>query len=131
MLALWDGGSVTVNLEAGRVYVVGRALECDVRVSHPSVSRRHFEIVAGPPFRLRDLGSANGIRLFGTPVPSGAELPLPNGAIVEFGEATLVLQGASSEKSTSTNPMDQVARLIDVVAPSALNVLVIGETGAG
>jgi transcriptional regulator with PAS, ATPase and Fis domain len=80
--------------------------------------------------RLRDLGSANGVRIGGHFVPSNAEVALPPGVLVEFGQATLVLHGASADVAV-TGGMAQVRHLVQLAAPSMLNVLLLGETGSG
>jgi ABC-type multidrug transport system ATPase subunit len=46
--------------------VVGRAPDCDVRLSHPSISRYHALVEKLPAgIRLRDLGSVNGVTVGG------------------------------------------------------------------
>jgi transcriptional regulator with PAS, ATPase and Fis domain len=98
--------------------------------------------VFGPPLVLRDLGSANGVRVNGVPLASKGEVELANGAWVEMGQATLLVQtgGAAAEPSKTMSgarnenepaPMDRLSRLVEMVGPSNLNVLVLGETGAG
>ncbi len=125
----WDGGWQRVVLDA-RTLVVGRASECNVHVLHPSVSRRHLAIVPGRPVRLRDLGSANGVRVGGHLVPANAEVELAPGVLVEFGQATLVLHAPSADVA-ATGGMSQVRQLVALAAPSMLNVLLLGETGSG
>ncbi|MBZ0088968.1 MAG: FHA domain-containing protein, partial [Thermoanaerobaculia bacterium] len=46
----------------GRPLVLGRADDCDIVISAPSVSRRHARIEReGETFLVRDSGSANGV----------------------------------------------------------------------
>ena len=45
--------------ETGGV-TIGRSSENQVRIDHPSVSRRHALFHIGPPLQVEDLGSANG-----------------------------------------------------------------------
>ena len=57
------GGDQRFELPAGRTLLVGRAVECDVPVFDPTVSRHHAELTAdefGEGVRVRDLGSSNG-----------------------------------------------------------------------
>jgi len=55
-----DLGQKEYLLAAGKT-LLGRAEECDLRIPHPSVSRRHAEIEMGPQgIVLRDLGSTSG-----------------------------------------------------------------------
>lgn len=52
----------------------------------PSLSRRHCQIeAAGGSFTLTDLGSTNGTRLNGRPVPAEVPTPLQAGDVVEIG----------------------------------------------
>jgi len=47
-------------------FVIGRAADCDLQLSHPTVSRRHCEITqCEEDLTIRDLGSSNGTYLNG------------------------------------------------------------------
>ena len=49
-------------------YRIGRANDCELRIDHASVSRYHAELIGGPadtPWKLRDTGSKNGLRIDG------------------------------------------------------------------
>ena len=120
-------------LAKGARLVVGRGADCDVVVLHPSVSRKHVEIEAGPPLLVRDLGSANGARVGGKVVAKGQAVELRIGEAVEVGAALLIVQGPVAQEAGSAQPptMAQVDRLVNVVAPSGLSVLLLGETGVG
>jgi hypothetical protein len=49
--------------------VIGRAPDCGLVISHPSVSRRHARLVVSDEgWSIEDLGSANGVRIDGVPV---------------------------------------------------------------
>jgi pSer/pThr/pTyr-binding forkhead associated (FHA) protein len=51
------------------VLLIGRHLECDVRIESPKVSRRHCCVaIAYDRVLIRDLGSRNGVRVNGRPV---------------------------------------------------------------
>ncbi len=51
------------------VLLIGRHLECDVRIDSPKISRRHCCLaMAYDRVLIRDLGSRNGIRVNGRPV---------------------------------------------------------------
>lgn len=59
---------VEVLLE-GQTVVVGSDESCQLRLSDPSVSRRHVELSGGPGgYRLRDLRSTNGVFIEGVQV---------------------------------------------------------------
>lgn len=56
-------------LRQGSSLSIGRAPDCDFLVDHPSVSRRHAELVwLAPNWHLRDLQSKNGCFVDGTKV---------------------------------------------------------------
>src|SRR5512147_3193676 len=68
------GGDQRFELPAGRTLLVGRAVECDVPVFDPTVSRHHAELTAeddGDGVRVKDLGSSNGTSINGVRVTEG------------------------------------------------------------
>lgn len=72
--------------------LLGRSPECDLVLSSNSVSRRHAEIVRDPDgFLIRDLGSANGLRVQGQRVD---EIRLRPG--VEFAVGDVLIRVESS-----------------------------------
>lgn len=53
------------------VTVIGRAEDCNLRLSNPHLSRHHAEVLRrGDDLFVRDLGSSNGTRVNGRPVES-------------------------------------------------------------
>lgn len=63
---------------------IGRGEDLDVWVSHRSISREHAEVVFdGTQYRVRDIGSSNGVRLNGRDVK---DAPLAPGDLVELGQ---------------------------------------------
>ena len=81
----------------GEVTTVGRGLGADVRLSDPSVSRLHAEIVRrGPYYYIADLGlSRNGTRVNGRPV---ARRVLDDGDVLTFGSARCRIEGLPQEE---------------------------------
>jgi pSer/pThr/pTyr-binding forkhead associated (FHA) protein len=69
-------------------WVVGRSGAADFVVSDPDVSRQHFEIVREPSgtYRVRDLGSKNGLFVNGAPALA---CPLSPGDEVRAGDTVL------------------------------------------
>ncbi len=62
-------GSAPLILLQRPVLLIGRHLECDVRIDSPKVSRRHCCLaMAYDRILIRDLGSRNGVRVNGRPV---------------------------------------------------------------
>lgn len=77
-------GSAVVELTKD-VTLVGRGEDCDLRVDHKSVSKRHCVLVATDGLvLLRDLGSTNGTRVNGTRVRRAALLPNDQVAFANF-----------------------------------------------
>ncbi len=145
LLVFWEGGFAAREVRAGRSLVIGRAQDCDVHVIHPSVSRRHVAVHAGPPLRVEDLGSANGTLMNGAALRAHEATLLEPGKVVEAGAAVLVVHApgqASASDMFATpvtvgqspsreEPMARVRRLVELVAVSGLSVILLGETGVG
>jgi len=66
---------------------IGRSRECDIVLQDSNVSRRHAELRPGPQGRwtISDLGSTNGVRVNGRPVPGGQVQPLASGDALVIG----------------------------------------------
>ena len=77
-----DSGEVTI----------GRSSSVEIYVDDPLVSRRHAIIATTPTLSLRDLGSSNGTRLHGAPVPPGAAQALNVGDVILVGTTALLVQ---------------------------------------
>ena len=124
--------------------VVGRMHTCDIVIDDESVSRQHAAIITEPHgLMIEDLGSRNKTRVGGRPLGRGETAPLPVGAVVEVGYATMFVQvgrpaNAPAEPASSRTEaivhdptMQRLYALLDVIAPSPLNVVILGETGTG
>lgn len=71
LLVLGDGSVRTIPLQGTR-WIVGRAVECDIPLRDPTVSRRHVLIERqGDAFRFQDLGGSNPALLDGKPMKQG------------------------------------------------------------
>jgi DNA-binding winged helix-turn-helix (wHTH) protein len=83
--------------------LLGREPDAQIRVDHPSVSRRHAKIVlrAGRAM-LEDLDSRNGTFINGRKLEASTELE--HGSIIGLGPITLTFVNRSA--SRSTQPMD-------------------------
>jgi len=89
---------------SGRSVSVGRALDADIVLNDPSVSRKHFEIhYRDDRFVLRDLGSVNGTRVGGNRVEG--EIVLEEGARIEAGQ-TLMTFTSDLEKTRAIEPAE-------------------------
>lgn len=68
---------------------VGRALECDISVLEPSLSRKHAELeVDGNKLIIRDLGSVNGTYVNGEKVD---EAELKEGDVLNFHQIRFIV----------------------------------------
>jgi transcriptional regulator with PAS, ATPase and Fis domain len=146
---------VTHDLPTQGVLTVGRGPEATVRVDDRSVSRIHLRIHIGTVVRVEDLGSANGTKVGGSPLPPGELRALPPGHVVEIGTTWMTLASSSLSASSSSSPdggksqtlkmaafaepalvvhderMRALHHLLERVAASDLSVLLYGETGVG
>lgn len=69
LLALNDGPSILLDKP---ILLLGRDLECDIRLDSRKISRRHCCIAqVGEHLVVRDLGSTNGVRINGVRVLEG------------------------------------------------------------
>jgi two-component system response regulator AtoC len=71
---------------------IGRSNSVEVYVDDPLVSRRHAILAMAPRLTIRDLGSSNGTRVDGTPLPAGETRELRVGDVVTVGSAALLIQ---------------------------------------
>ncbi len=145
---LWVVVSAASGLRAEQLprkkrIVVGRSRSCDIVVDDGSVSREHAAIFdAGGELRLEDLGSRNRTTVTGRALREGESAAISVGSVIEIGHATLLVQhgepagtpvaaGATPGTVVSDPTMQRLHALLDVIAPSPLNVLLLGETGTG
>jgi hypothetical protein len=83
--------SVDYPLAEGET-LIGRAIECHIKLDNPLVSRRHARVVVQPDgVTYEDLGSTHGSRVNGEPV-HGAR-PLVDGDRITIGITDLTLVG--------------------------------------
>ena len=95
LVAAWGDRRLRWALETGE-YVLGSAEACDLRLQHPSVSRRHAAIrvtggeVDGARVEVEDLGSSNGTRVDDRRL--SGPVPLKVGQGIRFGTVEAVLE---------------------------------------
>ncbi|MDF2693566.1 MAG: uncharacterized protein K0S65_1949 [Labilithrix sp.] len=138
------GGVRGIPLPRSNRVTVGRMFTCDIVIDDESVSRQHAAILVGPEgLTIQDLGSRNKTRVGGRALGRGETAPLSVGAVVEVGYATMFVQmGRPPSAPSASHPQSNAAivhdptmlrlyALLDVIAPSPLNVVILGETGTG
>ena len=143
LLILREEGWESRLLPASGTLTVGRAEDVDVRIEDRSVSRRQARLHLDGELVLEDLGSANGTRLGERTLGAGERVRLAIGQPVEMGSVMLLVQQASAPSSSPApcspgrsrplpqDAMGQLWRLVDRLAPSLINVLLVGESGVG
>jgi len=83
-------------------FVLGSATSSDLRVTHPTVSRRHARLTCTPDrVTVEDLGSTNGTRVDGEPL-TGA-VTLTGAATLAFGEVIMRLEALSADVPPGTD----------------------------
>ncbi|MBX3234373.1 MAG: sigma 54-interacting transcriptional regulator [Labilithrix sp.] len=136
-LVVFDGGSLRrLALPPRGEVTVGRGDEADLRVEEPSVSRVHARFRGGKEPTVEDLGSSNGTRVAGVALEAHVPHAIAADLVVVIGDLQVVVRerrapNAPPPASLPQGSMSAVHRLVDLVAPSDLAVLVLGETGVG
>ena len=84
------------------ILLIGRHMECDVRLDTPKISRRHCCVaMAYDRLLIRDLGSRNGVRLNGRVIE---EAQLQSGDEVAIGPIVFRLEPLDDRPETCGNP---------------------------
>ncbi len=137
MHALPSRGSVTF----------GRLETCEIPILDASVSRRHATLHLGDTLAIEDLGSANGTRvreaaagpsttaIFSAAARPGVRVPVAVGEPINIGSTMVLVRPAPIEEHAGVVVHDESMRalhaLLERVAGSPINVLLLGETGVG
>jgi DNA-binding NtrC family response regulator len=150
-LAIFAGEELlVVPLPAGGSVSLGRDEGNDVRIAHPSVSRRHAVLHLGPPLRIEDLGGKNGtfvrdpreraegLGTLSTLQVCGEVVDVRVGESITLGSAALVIRRVRTSAPRAIGPVaphDPAMRALleqaELAAQSRISVLVLGETGVG
>jgi DNA-binding NtrC family response regulator len=153
LLVVGPGGGVVHPLPRVGEVIIGRASDVDIQIDEASISRRHAELVTGRARpAIRDLESANGVRVGQRLLPPDELTPVDVGQAVELGSVVVVLHQPSmlpavggarpeGEERPSLTPggpplvrdpaMERLFGMVERIAPSELSVLLLGETGVG
>jgi DNA-binding NtrC family response regulator len=131
-----------VTVDGGAEVLVGLSPICGLRLTDPTVSRRHLAVeVAGDRLHLRDLGSSNGSMLDGILLVEGY---LRGGETLNIGATTLRVDRIEGQEPPAlssavefgeiygvSREMRRVYPLLERLASLDVPVLVEGETGTG
>jgi two-component system, NtrC family, response regulator AtoC len=132
LLVLTPAGVSSVPLVEGARITIGRGEGCDVRIEDAKASRRHLVLQISAPVMATDLGSMNGTLLGERRMPADVPVPLAPGDTLAIGATRLILQRAPRVPSIPRpSPSTDLAYLLDRVANSTINALIVGETGVG
>src|SRR6266850_1443559 len=75
LLVVENDSSSIFHLPRSGAVVIGRGTECELKLTHASVSRRHATLrIDDGIVRIADLGSHNGTRVNGEPVAESRAL---------------------------------------------------------
>ncbi len=133
-------------LHQGKTFVLGRENEgADpgmTGLSDGRLSRRHFELLwshGGP--KIRDLGSKNGTRVNGEPIPPHNLFYLSGGEVIRASDTVFVFrldpcpQGDIFRENTELmGSSPEIVKLrfrVEQMKSSVYPVLILGETGTG
>jgi transcriptional regulator with PAS, ATPase and Fis domain len=129
LLVLVDGTAQTFELRRGDS-TIGRSRECEVKIEHASVSRKHVVLHIEDTITVEDLGSANGTRVGGKPIAANTRAAITPGTIFEIGKVRAVIAVGAPSRGETT-PMERTRQLVESVARGTISVLLVGETGSG
>ena len=94
-------GEQSIDLQAGRTVVVGRAVTSDVPIYDPTISRKHAEVsLADGGVLVKDLGSSNGTFLNGARI---TEAVAAENDVITFGKVAYRVKSV-----TEPSPRPQV-----------------------
>jgi transcriptional regulator with PAS, ATPase and Fis domain len=135
---LWEGGSLTQPLPSPGSAVVGRGSGADINVDERSISRRHAALHVAADLEVEDLGSSNGTRVRGRILDAGERVKVDWGEPIELGGTIAIVRPPGpvqrptpAASSVGSSAMRETERLVELVAPTDISVLLLGETGAG
>ncbi len=146
VLVMNEAGTLTIPLPERASVVIGRGAECDLTVEDESVSRAHARISRiGAILAVEDLGSTNGTKVGGHRIAAATRTPIQVGTIIELGQVLVLVRPANGAAPVQPRraagaptgavfvheSMKELYGLLDIIGPSDVNVLVLGETGVG
>lgn len=97
LLGIVGGTALVLDLPTGKRTTIGRSVETDLAVTHPTMSRVHAALFVSldgdrPRCEVEDLGSLNGTRVRGRRLSANERVDLRVGDTLELGSTSFVLQ---------------------------------------
>ena len=87
-------GEQSIDLQPGRIIVVGRAVTSDVPIYDPTISRRHAEVsLTDGGVKVKDVGSSNGTFLNGARI---TEAVAAENDVITFGKVAFRVKEVSA-----------------------------------
>ncbi|MGQ0508828.1 MAG: sigma 54-interacting transcriptional regulator [Myxococcaceae bacterium] len=126
----------------GQTVQIGSDETCQIRLTDPAVSRKHFELSGGPGgYRLRDLKSTNGVFIEGVQV---MDARLTDKARITLGRTEMRFEPERQQIQWPLSPSDRfgealgrstamrrVFAMLERAAPTDSAVVLEGEAGTG
>ncbi len=107
---------IELYLDQGRA-VLGSGMECELRIDHPTVSRRHAELCVAPGgLEVLDLGSRNGTYIDTVRIHCRVAA---DGAMVRFGQVELRVEEVADSDRETAIALDLPVDHVPEAAPSA------------
>jgi DNA-binding NtrC family response regulator len=138
------GGSFVAPLPEKTRVTVGRSFNCDITITDPTVSREHLVLHVGTEVQAENQGT-NPAVIDGMSLATGEIRMIASGSVIVLGETTCIFQ-AMRPRSSRPLPlfsddglpvvvrdaeMHRIFGVVQLVAPTRLGVLILGETGTG
>jgi DNA-binding NtrC family response regulator len=142
LLAVVEGQVTSFVLPRQPVVSIGRLPGADVLLDAASVSRRHALLRAGPPLTIEDLGSNNGTWVRNARLAPQRPAPLAPGEVFRLGTIPAWVEQRRPAAASEPRPgpdlpvissprMRALHELLQRIAAAPIDVLIVGETGAG
>jgi adenylate cyclase len=119
-------GDQSIDVKAGVTLVVGRAVNSDIPIYDPTISRQHAQLSAEDGgVRVKDLGSSNGTFLNGSRISDA--LGAPND-VVTFGKVAFYVREAA--KAAEPKPKDAGFAVPKPAGATIVRQLPVRESGS-
>jgi len=154
LVVLAGGAPRAYPLPENGTVLLGRGGRCPIVIDDNSVSREHAALhVANGAVTVEDLGSRNGTRVGGAKIAKGERVRVGPNELFELGAVVFAVKAPSAKSVTpresaptgpapgamparagapsAESPMGRAYALAELVAPTPVCVLLLGETGVG
>ncbi len=120
-------GDQSIDVKPGVTLVVGRAVNSDIPIYEPTISRQHAQLTAEDGgVRIKDLGSANGTFLNGSRISDAKAAP---NDVVTFGKVAFYVKEAA--KPAAPKPKEDAGFAVPKPAGATIvRQLPVRESGA-